>query len=52
MMKAISQTWYTDLGAVGLERKQFIRSTLEEVYFVIHKYLYLVFGRTLSEYVY
>ena len=34
-------------------RLQFmLRSILEEVYFVILQYLYLVFGRTLSEYVF
>ena len=52
MMTAIYSTWFKDLGQVCLVAKKFIRSTLEEVYFVIRKYLYLVFGRTLSEYVY
>ena len=52
MMTAIYQTWFKDLGSVCLGAKNLIRSTLEEVYFVIRKYLYLVFDRTLSEYVY
>ncbi len=52
MMTATYSTWFKDLGAVGLEEKFIIRSILEEVYFVIRKYTYLVFGRTLSEYVY
>jgi len=52
MMTAISKTWYMDLGQVCLAVKNLIRSTLEEVYFVIRKYTLLVFGRTQSEYVY
>ena len=52
MMTAIYSTWFMDLGKVCLVAKNLIRSTLDEVYFVIRKYTYLVFGRTLSEYVY
>jgi len=52
MMIAIYSTWFMNLGKVDLVAKNLIRSTLDEVYFVIHKYLYLVFGRTLCEYVY
>ena len=52
MMTAIYFTWFKALGEVYLGGKFIIRSILDEVYFVIRKYLYLVFGRTLSEYVY
>jgi len=47
MMTAIYQMWFKDLGSVGLGAKIYVRSVLEEIYFVIRKYLYLVFGRTL-----
>lgn len=52
MMTAIYSKWTMDLGKVYLDIKNLLRSTLDEVYFVIRKYTYLVFGRTLSEYVY
>ena len=52
MMTAIYSKWTMALGEVCLDIKNLLRSTLDEVYFVIRKYTYLVFGRTLSEYVY
>ena len=51
MMTAI---YFDDKSVLGLavQRKFIIRSMLDEVFFVIRKYLYLALGRTLSEYVY
>ena len=51
MMTAIYFDDKSVLGLVG-QGKFIIRSMLGEVFFVIRKYLYLVFDRTLSEYVY
>jgi len=52
MMTAIIKSVSKVLGTVFLGGKFNVRSILEKVYFVIHKYTYLDFRRTLSEYVY
>lgn len=52
MMTAIWTFAKSYLDQVGLDAKNLIRSTLGMVYFVIHKYIPLVFDRTQSEYVY
>jgi len=45
-------SWTDFIGAVlGYKEKFNVRSILNEVYFVIHKYTYLEYNRTLGEYV-
>ena len=51
MMTAIYSMWFKDLRLVCLGAKNLIRSILEEVSFVIPKYLCLASDRTLGEYV-
>ncbi len=51
MMTAIYSMWFKDLRLVRLGAKNLIRSILEEVSFVIPKYLCLASDRTLGEYV-
>ena len=52
MMTATIKSMFTVLGQVFNKTQFIVRSILEKVYFVIHKYTLSILSRTLSEYVY